>query len=209
MGTLWTSRAARGLLATAFTAALVAGLAVTPPAGASNKAKVATGSVHCSHVTGTILYSPALHHVGTGPEVQRFVIHVSGCTTTGSNVRHVSAGTLTASIHRPVNSCLDLLAPVTSHAPVAVVWKPTSIKRSLIDFSGFQYVLGPMDHVGFRVPPTGGTATVSGSFAGHDRGARSTATLYTNTTPLQFQAACVAPAGVARESIVSGTATLS
>jgi hypothetical protein len=209
MGAHRTNRVARGIIVWSFAGAIIVGLAVAPPAGASNRAKIATGSVHCSDVTGTILYSPAIHHVGTGPGIQKFIIHVSGCATTGSNVHRVSGGTLIGSIRRPVNSCLELLAPVTSQPPVAINWKPSSIKRSLIDFSGFAYVLGPMDHVGFRVPPTGGTATVAGSFSGHDHGARSTATLYTNTTAQQFEAACVAPAGVARQAIVSGTATLS
>jgi hypothetical protein len=50
---------------------------------------------------------------------------------------------------------------------------------------------------------------VTGSFAGTDHGARSSATVYTNMTALQFHAACMSPAGVSRQTILSGTATFS
>ncbi len=205
----WTDRSTWTVLAATVLALTLVGLSAAAPSGATTRAKVATGSVTCTHVTGTIVYSPTIHHVGTRAGTQKFVLHISGCTTTGSNVRRVEGGTLTFSVHRSLNSCAELLAQVTSHPPVAVLWKPSSVKKSLITFSGFVYVLGPADHVGFHVPPSGGTATVSGSFAGRDHGARSSATLYTNTTARQFQAACEAPTGVSRQSIVSGTATLS
>jgi hypothetical protein len=63
--------------------------------------------------------------------------------------------------------------------------------------------------VGFTVPNTGGSATVTGSFAGTDHGKHSTATVFTNMTPIQFRDDCLSPTGLSRQAIVSGVATFS
>ncbi|MFI5034990.1 MAG: hypothetical protein ACHQFZ_02155 [Acidimicrobiales bacterium] len=195
--------------------AVVALSVVSPLAGSSaastaRKAHlvVATGSVTCTKVTGSITYRPPIHHVGTVPETQVFTFHASRCSTKGSNVHRVSSGSLTASVHRPLNSCIDLLV----HAKLSSgtgTWIPKSIHPTTAHFSGFAFVYNAAGDVGFALPNPGGTATVRGSFAGRDHGARSTVTVYTNFTPAQFRDQCLAPAGVARESLVSGRAFFS
>ncbi len=183
--------------------------ALDGPAGASSKPKVvvATGAIVCTKVTGSVTYHPPVHHVGTTPETQVFSFHASHCTTTGSNVRHVTGGSLTASVHRTVNSCIDLLQAKLSSAKVT--WTPRSIHPSTTHFSGFVFVTNAAGDEGFKLPNPGGTATVAGSFAGKDHGARSSATVYINTTALQFRDACMAPAGVAREAIIGGRVSFS
>jgi len=175
---------------------------------ASAKSKVvATGSVVCTKVTGSTTFHPPVHHIGTGPETQVFVFHASGCTTSKSNVKHVTSGSLTVSIHRASNSCVDMLLSQPSKG--SGTWKPNTIHSTTASFSGFSFVNSKAGKAGFTVPNVGGKAVVTGSFAGTDHGARSTATVYTNLSALQFHAACMKPAGLAREPIVSGTAKFS
>ena len=179
----------------------------SPPASAKTKVVVATGGVVCTRVTGSTSFYPPVRHIGTKPETPVFVFHASGCRTTKSNVKHVTSGNLTVSIHRASNSCVDLLLSQPSKG--SGTWKPGSIHGTTASFSGFSFVHNKAGDAGFTVPNAGGTATVTGSFAGTDHGARSTATVYMNMTALQFRAACMAPAGVSRETIISGTAKFS
>lgn len=204
------ARRARSLVAaTVLGGAVLVALGATTPVAAASHPTLATGHVVCHRVTGTITYSPALHHVGTKPETQKFVLHGSQCTTSGSNVHRVTGAILTATLHRPLDSCVEMLAPVSSATPLTVTWLPHTIARSQVTFAGFTYVLGTGDHVGFRVPAPGGAARVTGSFAGTDHGEHATATLYTNITALQFRDACLTAKGVAHQSIVSGSASVS
>jgi hypothetical protein len=179
----------------------------SPPASAKSKVVVATGSVVCTKVTGSSTFYPPVRHIGTGPETQVFVFHASGCTTSKSNVKHVTSGSLTVSIHRASNSCVDALLSQPSKG--SGTWKPNSIHSTTASFSGFSFVNNKAGKAGFTVPNVGGKAVVTGSFAGTDHGARSTATFYTNMSALQFHAACLKPGGLARQPIVSGTANFS
>ncbi len=192
---------------------VVAGLAVVPATSAaasglgSPKGVVATGSVTCTHVTGSITFTPAVRHIGTTPETQVITVHASGCSTKGSNVKRVASGTLVVTLQRPSNSCVGLL--FTQLPKGTGTWKPSSIHRTTASFSGFGFVYATSGDVGITVPNKGGSSTVTGSFAGRDRGRRSTATIYTNMTPDQFRNACLSPAGLSRQLIVSGVATFS
>ncbi len=133
--------------------------------------------------------------------------HASGCSTKGSNVKHVTGGTLVVTLHRPSNSCIGLLS--TQLPKGTGTWKPSSIHSTTASFSGYAFVYSATGAVGIKVPNVGGTATVTGSFAGKDHGHRSTATMYTSMSPSQFRDACLSPAGLSRQAIVSGVATFS
>jgi len=184
---------------------LLSTLALTGPAAAAkHRVVVATGSITCTKVTGSITFSPPVHHVATGPETQTFSFHASGCTTRKSNVRSVTSGYLSYSVHRPNNSCLGLLAAEPSTG--SGTWTPRWIHATTASFSGFTFVDNTTGDVGFTVPNTNGTARTTGSFTGGDHGARSTATIYINMTALQFRDACLSPAGVARQIVTGGTA---
>lgn len=168
---------------------------------------VATGSVTCTKLWGTITYHPAERHDGTLPERQEFVIHAGSCTTKGSNVKRVSGGTVTAWLGRATNNCTDLLfsEPITGTGS----WTPRTIRRTTASFTGYSFVTTSGRPIGVRIPNVGGHVTVTGSFAGRDHGARTVASGVLNETPLAFEAACRSAAGLTSQRIVSGRVTFS
>lgn len=177
------------------------------PLSRTASAIVGTGSIVCKQVTGSITYSPADRLGGTTAEVQVFSFRASRCSTTHSNVSHVLGGSVTTTVRRATNSCADLLVSQPSRGSGA--WEPSSIHPTTASFSGYTIVTSATGDVGFTVPNTGGRASVSGSFAGKDHGARSTATVYTNMTTAQVETACISLQGLSRQTIISGTATFS
>lgn len=192
----------------ALLAVVVMSFVLIPDASASkSKVTVATGAVSCSTVTGSITYNPPVHHVGTTAETQIFTFVASHCTTSQSNVKHVVSGTVTVAIHRPSNSCISLLSTHLSSS--TGTWRPSSIHSTTASFSGYDFVYSAVGDVGFTAPNPGGTARVTGSFAGKDHGARSSVTAYTNMTPSHFEAGCLSPSGISRQTIVSGSARFS
>ena len=176
-------------------------------AAPKSKVTVATGSVTCRRVTGSISLSPPLQRGGTKPEKMVWKIHVSGCTTAKSNVKHVNGVNMVSVVHRPNNACGGVVYS-TSMSP-SFAWIPKSVHSTSASFSGFSFLKNGADDEGFTLPNTGGTASVKGSFAGKDHGRRSVVTVYTNLTIAKFTAACESKAGLAGYEIVSGTATLS
>jgi hypothetical protein len=91
-------------------------------------------------------------------------------------------------------------------ATVSVTWDPSSIQPSAVSFSGSSFVFS--GGVAYVLPNAGGTATVTGSFAGSDNGAHSSASINSTMTPAQFLAACSSAAGISSLA-ASGTLTLS
>ena len=182
-------------------------LALSNATAAKPKAVVATGSVSCTKVTGSITFKPPVRHIGTQRETQTVTFHASRCTTHGSNVKYVTSGSLTVVVHRSSNSCVSLLS---SELPKGTgSWSPRSIHPTTASFTGFTFIYAKSGDVGFRVPNAGGSAKVTGSFMGKDRGKRSTASVYTNQTPGQFRSACLSPHGLSKQAIVSGSVTFS
>ena len=191
----------------AFPLAALVLISISPVADAAPKAKVvvATGSIRCARVTGSITYNPPVRHVGTQPETQVFRFRASACSTTNSNVKRVTGGNLTVTVHRTTNSCVDLLA--THLSTSTGTWTPTSIHTTSATFSGYVFVHNAAGDIGFTVPNPGAVARVSGSFAGKDHGRSSTATTFVSMTAAQLASACLSPAGLSKQSIVSGYAT--
>ena len=181
--------------------------ASTASASAKSKVTVATGSVTCRRVTGSITLSPPLRAGGVEPERMEWRIHVSSCATTKSSVKRVSGVNIVSIVNRPNNACGGLVYSKAISSTFA--WIPKSVHSTSASFSGFSFVKNPAGKEGFTMPNTGGTASVTGSFAGKDHGKRSVVTLYTNLSIADFTKACESKAGLASYHIVSGTASLS
>ncbi len=196
----------RGRSLIASTAASVLLVATMVPAHGAAKV-VATGSVTCTKITGTITYRPAMHHVGTSTEVQTFSFTATHCTTKGSNVKRVISGTLTTTLHRTTNACATLLA--SEKASGVGHWKPASLAPTRGIFSGYHVIVAPNGDVGFALPNLGGSAHLTGSFAGRDHGRSSHAALYLAMTGSELLAACNSSAGLSRQTLAGGSVTFS
>jgi len=141
----------------------------TTPTSSAPKVVVATGSVTCTTLTGTVSFAPPLTNSAKSPGTTSITVTSSGCTAVGSHVATVTGGTGTASISNAMDSCASLLTP--QPLTFDVTWSPATIHKSVVTFSS--YSVGAS---GFTLPASGGKATVTGSFAGSDHGASSTAT---------------------------------
>jgi hypothetical protein len=184
--------------------ALVAAVLATPTSRASALPRAATaGSLTCASLTGTVSFSPPAVRGGTRPEVQRFSLIATRCTASAKGVR-VTRATVTATVRRPTNSCAALFA--SAPATGTVTWSPRSITKSTFRFSGYSLAVSPTGQRGFSLPGPGGTARVTGSFAGADRGARSSAVGYLDLTASQFAAECASGSGLAHHRVVAGRA---
>jgi hypothetical protein len=199
-------------LVASFVVALALPLAVVWQAGPASAATAAPGTITCTHITGTITFTPALHATGTSnTEVAKTRTTSTGCTV--STGKAPSKGVTTSSItttstNDSANACAGLATsrPVTEHA----VWTHTPlIAPSTVKFSGLMVATEPVSgDAGFTLPNTGGTASVTGSYPGTDHGATSTATVYINMTAAQIFTACGTTAGVAKLTLDAGSATL-
>jgi hypothetical protein len=79
------------------------GLSAPPAAGASTKLTVATGSITCRKLTGTISFTPPMHSHVNQMETRVISLHASDCTTKKSNVAAVSSGNVTFTVHYEAN----------------------------------------------------------------------------------------------------------
>ena len=70
-------------------------LSAPPAAAAPTKLTVATGSITCRKLTGTITFTPPMHLRLSQMETSVISLHASACTPNNSNVAHVSGGNLT------------------------------------------------------------------------------------------------------------------
>ena len=203
----------RSTAATAAAAALLAVVVtVTPlaPAGATNhhvKTVVATGSVTCSKVSGSITYHPAEHHVSTEPVRIVFVFHASQCKTKNSNVKNVTGGSLSEVVVNPTNACASGISSHPVHATGTWTARNMKIHSTTGTYSGFDFVFAANGDVGVVIPNTGGSARITGSFAGTNHGATSTVVGYINLTATQVRAQCLSPQGLSSVKITSGRVT--
>ncbi len=191
--------------ATTTTSTTSAAVGVTPSTVAGGA--VATGSVTCTNVTGTITFTPPLSNTPTGPETTRLSLTATGCTTAGSSGTQVTSGTATATIQSSTNGCVSLLS--SKPVVVAVAWSPSSIHASVASFGGYAIVTDAAQHTGFGLPNAKGSVSVAGSFAGADNGAKSTAATYSNLTSVQLLTDCGTAAGLPDLAIADGSVTFS
>ncbi len=167
---------------------------------------LATGEVTCTDITGALTFSPPLTTKGGSAESTAITLTAGRCTTKGSNVTTVTGATESATITSATNSCTGLL---TSRAlTINIAWNPTTIRPSVLTFSGYAGTSSSAGDVGFALPSSGGDAKVTGSFSGADHGAGSTATALSSQTGTQLLAACASSAGLTSVQVSSGTMTL-
>lgn len=170
-----------------------------------------TGSVSCTKITGTVKFNPPIKGFtkNSNSETQSFTLTATGCkTSTGSNIKTVTKGTVSKSIKTTDTSCIGLAGGSTSSYAFPVNWTSSpAANASTVDFIGFKIVTqsGTKDE-GFSLPKTAGQASVAGSFAGSDKGKTSVAVAYSNETSTQLANAC--KTGVSSLTIASGTFTL-
>lgn len=189
--------AAIGLPLTA--AAMVAGTTV---ASASGTPITANGTITCTKLSGTIKFKPPLVNGGSASETTTATITESGCTDTATNL---PAGTVvtgsvksTLSSAGSTNSCASLAT--SEPESLAVKWSgksgksTVSIAGSTVSFSGYNVVANSKHDEGFQLPGNGsgggGTSSVSGSFAGSDGGASSSALVYSTSTASTLAGDC-------------------
>jgi hypothetical protein len=157
-------------------------------------------------MTGSLTFTPPLTNKGGSAESTAVALRAAGCTTKGSNVSTVTGGSASATISITSNSCTEL---ITSRAlTVNIAWAPTTVRPSVLTFSGYGGTTGPSGGEGFKLPNPGGTAKVTGSFSGSDHGAGSSALALSNETTTQLLSACGSPSGLTSVQVTSGTVTL-
>lgn len=203
----------RLILALVASLAVPTGLVVALPSGSAFAANPpAPGTITCTHVSGTVTFTPPLTLAGNAnSEVTKVRTTSTGCTVSKGTAptKGVSNSTITkTTTNNTANSCtgLQTSVPVTEH----VVWTHTPlIANSTVNFSGLMPATeaGSMD-AGFKLPDTGGTASVTGSYPGADHGKTSTATVFTTMTAGQIVTVCQSTAGLASLKIDAGKATL-
>ena len=205
----------RGVVGTMIAVTMLIGTAaLIPPASASPakshpKVVVATGSVTCSKISGSISFHPAEHHVGTAREKITFVFRASHCVTSGSNVKNVTSGYLSEVVTRPDNACASGLYSQPLHATGTWTAKNLRLRATTGKFSGFDFVCASNGDVGLVIPNKGGSAQITGSFAGSNHGATSTAVSYMNLTATQVRAACLSSQGLSSLKFTGGRVTFS
>ena len=193
---------------------------LTESCGSSTTSRVvATGTIRCSHVQGSVTFSPPLTATGRSTEKVSVRANLSHCSATGSNVSSVSGGVVTLSIAVPTSACSGLLqfpaslgnvaTPSSSRAiAIHATWTPKNIRPSVMTFSGFAVTSNDNGDPGFAFPGAGHRATILGSFAGTDHGALSVASVFTNEKVNEILSRCSLISGLASIAIVSGEVTL-
>jgi hypothetical protein len=195
----WTGRALLAMCVTG-TLAITSGCG-----GASRTNGVATGMVTCAALSGAVNFSPPLTLSGTAYETLTISLSAHGCTTSGSSVSHVTGASATVVNSAGTSGCTSLLN--SKAFEVHVRWSPATISPSVVRFSGYAPSTSGAGS-GLVFPGSGGKATVTGSFAGSNRGASSTATASIDQNEVQLLGACQSPAGISSLAITSGHFTL-
>jgi len=186
--------------------AVLAGACSSSPSTPVATVVVARGGVTCNTITGSLTFSPSLTTKGGAAETTSITVNAAGCVTAGSNVSRVIRGVGTATLTSTSNSCAGLLnsRPLT----IDIAWTPATVHPSVVTFTGYGGTSGPSGGEGFMLPKSGATAKVTGSFAGSDHGAGSTATAFSGQTTTQLLTACESSAGLTSIAVTSGTVTL-
>lgn len=195
-------------------------------AAASPKSQliVATGSVTCQQLTGTITFTPPVIKGGKQPLTLTVAIHASDCSTSHSDVAHVSGGNLTVVSHRATNGCGKLQSGQTAGTSTEK-WLPSSIAPTHVSYSavytGFNgprpsneqadvgLWSGTVQVAGIARGVAFGLVIAKGSFAmGTPSESMAGIVMSTSTTLTEFRTACLSPAGLNQLSVVTGSEKL-
>lgn len=169
------------------------------PAGAD----IQPGTVTCSQVTGRVSFEPPLVEGGTASEAATLALTIKGCVAAGGGtsptVAH-GAGELPMAS----NTCTNLASRTKAGLDIVISWRPTTDGSTTLSFPGFTPTTG--SSLGLHM---GGRHTrVTGSYAGSDRGATSTAAMTFGSSPADVTSACASSTGLKRLKIQAGVLTL-
>jgi hypothetical protein len=207
------TRTAVVLVLLVLVAGLTQGCASGPTSGV-----IATGTIRCNRVVGSVDFSPPLTASGHSAETIAVRANLSHCSELGSNVSSVSGGVTTLTVTVPTNSCSGLLqfpallgnvSTPSSSRPITAdtTWAPKSIRPSVMTFSGFVLTSDDNGDPGFAFPGSGHRAKIVGSFAGSDKGALSVASVFTHEKANAILSRC-SSSGLTSIEIFSGQVTL-
>lgn len=182
---------------------------------------VATGSITCTQVAGTIGFSRPVRSKVVQKDTLTLSVNVGGCKTQHSNVSHVAGGKLILKVTTEVSGCpaggigADLTGTETwqsgSIAPSKVVSQDYT-DRAYTGGKGLVYTSSTPGQFVVVFPAPGNSFSVTGSFAGKARyqsqeNLKGSLIAYTNlTTGVIRTTAC--KTGISSVSIVHGTETL-
>ena len=179
--------------------------------GAAQALVTGTGTLTCSKIAGSVTFNPPLKGttVNGNSETQTYKLTATGCKTSGSNISKVTKGSVTQTIHTTDTSCHGLIAGSTTGYNFTAKWTSTpAAANSAIAFSGDTPTV-VSGKAGFKLPNTGGTSAVTGSFPGSNGGTTSHAEGITSQTAAQLIAPCSTSAGLKTIKITKGNLTLS
>jgi hypothetical protein len=183
-------------------------VALTGVGIASAKKGAVLGTVSCTAAAGAITFVPPL--VTTGPyasETATAKVTFTSCSGSVATPTKGSIDTVFTSIS--TDQCPPATAKGTSGGSLSIKWAPGKIEPSTVSFSTKASASGgPDDGLGYVYPGTGGTSSVSGSFMGSDKGATSTAAVYSDLSSSALLAQCETSAGLKKMKIVSGSIDL-
>jgi hypothetical protein len=177
-------------------------VAVTVAEHAASAATIAPGSVTCETVLGSVSFKPALtvrqqHSVRVTTELK-----ASSCWRP-NGAAAPTGGTFTSKAVVQGLSC-DSFSIREFGSGLKGVWQPTTIANSIARFSSVSETATSNGDVGIVL---GGTASVSGSYAGNNGGADSNATLSSDLAITQLSSECEGQ-GLSTVPITSGTIEL-
>lgn len=196
-------------------------LSPAPAGAAPSGVTVATGSITCRSLTGSVTFTPPVRQRVRQMDTSVFSLHASDCTTKGSNVARVSGGSLSITNRDVVVGCSGLLNSKLITATER--WQPSSVAPSNL-FSeewtqrgnggakGLLYSNGPLEQV-MVFPAPGNAFWATGSFAGRvsysvAENLHGSIIAYTNRTFTQLRDECNSVAGLSGFDIVSGVETV-
>ena len=194
---------------------------LSAPSAAATKLTVATGSITCRKLTGAITFKPPVHWRLSQAETSVISVHASACTTSNSNVAHVSGGNLTFTSQGTSGGCSGLEEGKTLTGIER--WQPSSIAPSSVVMEGFTrrangasglvYSNAPGRQQVIVLPAPGKEVSVTGSFAGKasyvaQEDQQGSILAYTDLITGQPVAKCKSPGGLSVMYIVSGVEAL-
>jgi hypothetical protein len=198
----------------------VAGPALAP---AEHHLTIATGSITCTQMGGTIVFSSPVRAKLVQKVTLTVSVDVAGCKTQHSNVAHVAGGKLTLKVTTMVHGCpgdgigADLTGTETwLGSPIAPSKVVSDDYSSRVFAGGEGLVFHNKNTAGilvFILPAAGDSFSVTGSFAGKAsypsaENLHGSLIAYTNwlTGPLHAQECKTV--GISSVNIVRGTETL-
>ena len=178
--------------------------------GAAQALVTGTGTLKCTKIAGTVTFKPPLKGTtqNNNTETQTYKLTATGCKPSGSNITKVTKGVVSQTIHTTDTSCYGLIHGSATGFNFTAVWTSTpAAANSGIAFSGdTPVVVG--GKAGFKLPNTGGSSAVTGSFPGGDGGMTSSAEGVTSQTATQLLAPCSTSAGLKTIKITKGSLNL-